>query len=116
MAAAANVFAFVVAFVSNRFDLVAGHRVSRFVRHHRKGIAVIAVVRHLVRNDQVVLGFDGTLHVVTDHTGLLACRCHGTAVRISQRHLRFTGVLHALLDGAECAGFFAIVSKLLDNP
>ncbi len=39
-----------------------------------------------------------------------------TAVWISQRHLRFTGAVHALLDGAERVGFFAIVSKLLDNP
>jgi hypothetical protein len=46
------------------------------------GPAVIAVVRHLMRDDQVVLGSEGTLHVVTGDAGLLARCRHGAAVRV----------------------------------
>lgn len=90
-----DLFAFVVAFVGDCFDRIAGHLVARLVRHHRKGIAVITVVRHLVRDDQMVFGFDSALHVVADHTGLLARRCHSATVRVRQRHLRLAGVVHS---------------------
>ena len=73
------------------------------MRHHRQGIAVVAVVRHLVRDDQMMLGFDDALHVVADDARLLARRRHGAAVGVGQRHLRLAGGIHALLDGAKRA-------------
>jgi hypothetical protein len=45
-------------------------------------VAIVAVVRHLVRDDQVMLGFHDALHIVADHTRLLACRRHGAAIRV----------------------------------
>ena len=45
---------------------------------------VMAILRDIVRDDQVMLGIDGDLHVVTDHPGAATAGRHGAGVRIGQ--------------------------------
>jgi hypothetical protein len=46
-----DLFAFVLALVGDGLDCLARHDFFRCVRHHRQGFAVIAEVRHFVRDD-----------------------------------------------------------------
>jgi hypothetical protein len=47
----------------------------------------MAAVSHRIGDDDVVLGIDGRLDVVTDHAAMIAAGCHGAGVRIGQRDL-----------------------------
>jgi len=54
-----------------------------------------------MRDDQVMLGVDGGLHVVADDAGALAAGGHRACVRVGQRDLLVGRVLDRLLHGAE---------------
>jgi hypothetical protein len=71
-----DLFALVVSFVGNRFDLIARHHLPCRARHHRQGITVVSEVRHLVRNDQMMFRLDSALDAVAADAALPACRCH----------------------------------------
>ena len=64
---------------------------------------VDADVGHLVRDDQMMLGVDGALHVVADGVGAVALRGHSSRVGISQRDLRLTQGDHLSLDHCQTA-------------
>ena len=49
--------------------------------------SVRAAVRHLVRDDPVVLGIDRDLHIVADDTGAAPARGHRATVGIGQGYL-----------------------------
>ena len=63
-------------------------------------------------DDQVVLGFNRRLHVVTYDTGHAGCRGHGSRVWIAQRHLRFAGLIHAFLDRSVARRFLLQMFQL----
>jgi len=65
---------------------------------------VRASVRHLVRHNQVMLGVDGDLHVVTDDAGTAAARCHRATVGIGQGDLLIGRGKHLLLVLVSAAG------------
>ncbi len=110
-----DLLALVVALVGNRLDVVAGHYFPRRMRHHRQGVAIVAEVRHLVRDDQVMLGLDGTLHIVADDAGFLARRRHRAGIGIGQRDLRLAADVHALLDSLQGVRLSPAVGQLLDR-
>lgn len=60
-------------------------------------LAVGANVGDFVRDDQVVLGLDGGLHVIPDQPSAGA-GSHGPCVRVSQRYLAGGGLLQLRLD------------------
>jgi len=68
-----------------------------------------------MRNDQMMLRLDGSLHVIADHAGLSARRCHGAGIGIGQRDLRLSAFVHPPLDGLQGIGFSPAVSQLLDR-
>lgn len=47
----------------------------------------MAEIGHFVRDDQVVLGVDGDLHVVADDAGAFAAGRHCASIWIGQRDL-----------------------------
>ena len=55
-----------VAAVGHGGDLVAARGLLCLERHGRKLLAVVPLISHLVRHDQMVLRVDGDLHVVAD--------------------------------------------------
>jgi len=73
-----------VAAISHSFELVHMQRGLCCLCRVRKMCRVIANVRHLMRNDQLMLGVDGGLHIVPDDTGPAATRRHRSAIGIGQ--------------------------------
>ncbi|MNQ60183.1 hypothetical protein D3C85_744540 [compost metagenome] len=74
--------AFVIPAVSHhrqRFEL---HRLTGLLGHRAELITVVTHIGHFVRNDQMVLGIDRRLYVVTHDS--FAARHHGARVRVSQ--------------------------------
>jgi hypothetical protein len=58
----------------------------------KKGCKVLSqptpeIVRHLMRDDQVMFSIDCDLHIVTDHAGAATAGRHRAAVGISERDL-----------------------------
>ena len=64
---------------------------------------VDADVGHLVRDDEMMLGIDGALHVVPDGIGAVALRGHRSRVGIGQGDLRLTRGEHLSLDCRQTA-------------
>ena len=60
---------------------------GRRTSEHGGMCRVVANVRHLVCNDQMMLGVDGGLHIVPDDSGPAATRRHRAAIGICQRNL-----------------------------
>src|SRR5271157_1019775 len=69
-------------------------------------MAVRADVRHLVGDNEVVLGIDCGLHVVADDPSVLAARCHRTRIRIGQRDLLVLALHHLDTDRTEPRDLF----------
>ena len=55
--------------------------------HLQQVRAVMPAVGHRIRDDDVVLGIDGCLHIVTDDAAMIAAGRHGAGIRIGQRYL-----------------------------
>src|SRR5690606_12310468 len=55
--------------------------------HLKQMRAVMAAVAHRIGDDDMVLGIDGGLDVVTDYTAMIASGCHGAGVRVGERDL-----------------------------
>src|SRR5437879_386196 len=86
-----------VAAVGHGGDLVAARGLLCLERHGRKLLAVVPLISHLVRHDQMVLRVDGDLHVVADRGSAFATGCHRSGVGIGQRDLLVGRVLNRLL-------------------
>ena len=69
-------------------------------------MAVRADVRHLVRDNEMVLGIDCGLHVVPDDTSILAARRRRARVRIGQRDLLVLALHHLGIDRIEPRNLF----------
>ena len=54
------------------------------LRHVRKMCRVVPQIRHLVRNDQMMLVVNGSLRVVADHAGAAAAGRHRSAIGVGQ--------------------------------
>lgn len=83
--------------VRDGIDLIRGHCIACCQSRHRHGVSVIALLGNLMGDNQVVLGLNGSLHIVphnTRHPG--RCR-HGSRIRIAERELRFSRLIHAYI-------------------
>jgi hypothetical protein len=74
-------------------------------------MAVRADVRHLVGDNEMVLGIDCGLHIVADDSGVLAARCHRTRIRVSQRDLLVLALHHLGIDRTEPRDLFPQFSR-----
>src|SRR5207302_3553214 len=81
-----------IAAVGQGSDLLATWGVLCLERHGRKLMTVVSLIGHLVGDDQMVLGFDGDLHIVADRGGTLAAGRHRSGVGIGQRDLLVAAV------------------------
>jgi hypothetical protein len=77
---------------------------------------VRAGVRHLVGHNQVVLGINGDLNVVTDDAGTAATGCHRAAVGISQGDLLVGRSKHLPLIDRKLAHGLLHLRQLLLEP
>lgn len=73
-------------------------------------------VRHFVRDDQMVLGFDNHLHVVADHPRAPATGSHRAGIRVGHRQLTVWTVFEPLLDVIQRAHLFAQTFDLVVEP
>ena len=73
-------------------------------------------VRHFVRDDQMVLGFDNHLHVVADHPRAPAAGGHRAGIRVGHRQLTVWTVFEPLLDVIQSAHLFAQTFDLVIEP
>jgi len=73
-------------------------------------------VRHFVRDDQMVLGFDNHLHVVADHPRAPAAGSHRTGLRVRHRQLTVWAVFEPLLDVIQRAHLFVQTFDLVVEP
>ena len=97
-----HLVAVVIAAVGQHRDLLASGRVSRLAAHRGQLGPVAADIGDLVRDDQMVLGIDGDLHVVADDAGALAAGRHRAGVGIGQGDLlvgRGLDLLSIVLEG-----------------
>jgi hypothetical protein len=62
--------------------------------------AAVTIECHVGHNE-MVLGIDCGLHIITDESGVLAARRHRTRIRISQRDLLVLALHHLGIDRAE---------------
>ncbi|MND42847.1 hypothetical protein D3C80_336310 [compost metagenome] len=77
--------AFEVPSVSHHRQRFEFHRLTGLQRHRAELITVVTHIGHFVRDNQMMLGIDRRLHVVT-HDSITA-RDHGACVRIGLRDL-----------------------------
>lgn len=73
-------------------------------------------VRHFVRDDQMVLGFDNHLHVVADHPRAPAAGGHRAGIRVGHRQLTVWTVFEPILDVIKRAHLFAQTFDLVIEP
>ena len=79
-----DLLARIVAAIGYGLELVdAKHGLGLFA-HVGELCPIRAAIRHFVRDDEVVLGIDGNLHIVADDAGTTPARRHRTAVGIGQ--------------------------------
>src|SRR5262249_7767445 len=76
-----------VATVGNDRQRVLATGVAGLLRHFRELGAVISDIGHLMRDDQVVLRIDCSLHVVAYNTSALAAGRHRARIWVGQRDL-----------------------------
>ena len=84
--------------------MISSHprRIARLAAHRGQLRPVAADIGHLVRDDQMVLGVDGDLHVVADDARALAAGRHRPGVGVGQGDLlvgRCLDLLFHLLEG-----------------
>src|ERR1700730_5674719 len=114
--AGADLLACVVAAISHSIERLNAHLGSRLLGHIRELMAVGTDVRHLVRDNEMVLGVDRSLHVVADDTGVLAARRHRARVRIGQRDLLVFALHHLGIDRIEPRNLFLQFRNLILEP
>ena len=71
-----------------------------------------------MRDDEMMLGLNGTLHIVADDAGPSARRRHGASIGIGQRDLCFPADVHALfnrLQGADLSPASCSCSQSADG-
>lgn len=90
-----------VAAIGDGFELIRLQNRLRLLGDIRKLCPIRAGIRHLVRDDQMMLALDRNLHIVADDTGAAATRCHRATVGIGQRDLLIGRSKHPLLVGRE---------------
>jgi len=74
--------ALVVTPVSDQADALAPESLLRLAGHRCQGRAVVADFEHLVRDDEVVRGVRGDLHVVAHDAGAPAAGGHGPGIGV----------------------------------
>src|SRR6516225_848769 len=79
-------------------------------------MVVRAYIRHLMSNDDVVLGINRYLHVVADNPGILATCRHRARVRIGQRDLLVLALFHLFIDRSEPRDLLLQLRKLVLEP
>src|SRR5262245_2019789 len=94
-----------VAAIGNGLDRTGPEHCFCLLCHIGHFSPVRAAVRDLMRDDQMVLGIDGYLHVVTDHSGPAPTRRHRAAVGIGQGDLLIGRDKHLLLVDDKLAHF-----------
>jgi hypothetical protein len=92
------------------------HRLARGQRHLRELRVIGPDVRHLMRDDQVVLGVHGYLDVVAHESCALGLREHRARIGVGQRQLRFRLTRQLLLDLIHPAHLLAQRRDLLLQP
>ncbi|HRD79085.1 MAG TPA: hypothetical protein PK264_24660, partial [Hyphomicrobiaceae bacterium] len=100
-----DLLAAVVAAIGDGFELVDAENLLGLAAHVGKLCPIRAAIRHLVRNDEMVLSVDRNLHVVADDARAAPARRHRAAVGISQRDLLVGQGQHRLLVGFQFLHF-----------
>lgn len=101
MPARQHLLAVEVAAIGHRFELLNMQRSFRGLGGVGEMRRIVAHIRHLVRDDQMMLGVHRRLYVVADQARTAPTRRHGAAVGIGQRDLLIGRGQHLLLDGCE---------------
>ena len=79
-------------------------------------MAIVPLIGHLVGNDQMVLGVDGDLHIVTDGGSAFATGRHRSGIGFGQRDLLVGCVLNRLLHHLQGQHLSAQAGNLLLQP
>ena len=80
-------FAVVVAPIGIGLELVDAKDLFRLASDFCQLRSILAIVRYLMRDDQVMFGIDGDLHIVADHARAAPAGRHRAAVGVGQRDL-----------------------------
>lgn len=97
-------FAFEIPPVRYRRKLFDAHGCSRLLGHWAELTSVRTIVCDLVRDDQMVFGIDGRLHVIANNAR--ASGLHRVGIRIGQRYLFIRCFIESHLDFFELLHFY----------
>src|SRR6476646_840089 len=73
-------------------------------------------IGHLMGNNEMVLGVDGTLYIVTDHPAASASGSHRASIGISQRYLLVLRLHHLSVQIVQARYILAQRCNLLVEP
>jgi len=80
-------FAAVVAAIGNGFEFVDAKDLFRLASDFCQLRSIRAIIRYLMRDDQVMFRIDCDLHIIADHAGAPSAGRHRAAVGVGQRDL-----------------------------
>jgi len=106
----------VVPSISNHAKPSLAHGITSSLCHRTELCPVVAGVRYLMGDDEVVLGVYGHLHVVAHHARASAARRHRARIRVGQRELTVRLRLEFFLDLLEATHLPSQLHDLLLQP